>query len=348
VLLANAAHLRRTRRQPGPPPRLPRVSVLIPARDEAENIARLIPSLLAQAYPDFEVIVYDDDSTDGTGRIAGELGGDRVTVVRGEGPPAGWVGKVHALHQAAQRASGEILLFLDADAELRHRDALRSLVARWLLAEGASGGRGGVVTGLPRLAGGGELLVSLVPFALNIGLPMALVPRTRLASLASLNGQCWMIGAEAYRAHEPHAAMPDEVLEDVMIGRYLKRRGMRLELHDLGEEVCVHMYEDHGAAWAGFRKNVYLLQSGTVAGFLAIQGVFLMAFIAAPLLSGWLLFSAWLMKAVSDRLAGFDWQVPAMAPLSLLMGAVLPFDSAVSHWRGRVAWKGRNVGAAAP
>jgi len=342
VLGVNAVHLMRSRRAPARIAHEPTVSVLIPARDEAHNIGRLLESLRTQSYPDFEVIVYDDASTDGTGDIARSFDDDRVRVLEGHGPPQGWVGKVHALFQATREARGNVYLFLDADTELSDERALARLVARWQAVDSASD-RGGVLSGLPRLQGGGQLLVSLVPFALNIGLPMPLIPRTKNAGLSSLNGQCWVIGAETYHREEPHAAMPAEVLEDVRIGQLLKRRGCRIELVDLRGEVSVRMYADHREAWRGFRKNVYLLQGGTPIRSLTIQALFAIVFVWGPLRRRSLLVSTWGLKAVSDVASGLSWRVALLAPLSLLSGVLLSIDSAVSHWRRRVEWKERAV-----
>ncbi len=345
VLLANLVFLRRTRRARTAPDAWPAVSVLIPARNEAENLRRLLPSLLAQDYPRFEVVVMDDGSEDDTGAVIAGFGerDERVRGIRGEGPPPGWVGKVHALYRATRAATGDVFCFLDADAALADPGALRRLVARWAEVEAEGDGAGAALTGLPRLRGGGKLLVSLVPLAVVSALPLALIPRTRAASLGSLNGQCWLVGAGTYREHEPHGALPAEVLEDVKIGRYLKRRGVRLALVDLRREATVWMYGSLGEAWRGFRKNAYLLQGGRPTSFLLVHGLYVLVWIVGPVLSPWLLASAWGLKATSDRAAGFPLWVSALAPASILLSALLPLDSAVSHWTGRVRWKGRAV-----
>lgn len=345
VFLAN---LVTHRRRPAPPRRgSRRISVLIPARNEAANLRRLLPSLLAQDYPETEIIVYDDGSTDGTGMVARSYEG--VRVIRGEGPPEGWLGKNHALYQATRQATGEVLLFLDADAELVDSGALGRLVARWDLAEARSGGRGGVLSGSPQWTGGGMLLVSLVPFAQWTALPMALIPRTRIAKLSALNGQVWMISAEAYRRERPHEALRDAVLEDVEIGRLMKRRGLRLELADMGGEVRVAMYGSHREAWLGFRKNVYLLQGGTPAAFAALHGAYAWMYVFGPLrYAPRLLLSGWALKALSDRRMRLPRWISAVAPLSILLSVLLPLDSAMSHWTGRVRWKGRSVGRHRP
>jgi glycosyltransferase involved in cell wall biosynthesis len=112
----------------------PRVSVVM-ARDEARDIAAAVASRLADDYPDLELILVDDRSADGTGRIAAEAaGGDgRFAAVRVDDLPAGWLGKVHALHCGARRATGEWLLFSDGDVTVGP-GMLRQAIA-WCMAE---------------------------------------------------------------------------------------------------------------------------------------------------------------------------------------------------------------------
>ena len=345
IFAANLLHLRRARSERAVPELWPRVSVLIPARNEAENLLRLLPTLARQDYPHFEVLVYDDGSEDGTWSVIERADGP-VRGLRGEGPPPGWVGKVHALYQATRTADGDVYLFLDADAALCDEHALRRLVERFAATDRKAGPSGGVLSGLLRLRGGGSLLTSLIPFALMTALPLTLIPRTKTPALAALNGQCWLIRADAYHRHEPHAALSDEVLEDVEIGRFLKGRGMRLALRDLQGEADVWMYRSLAEAWAGFRKNAYLLQGGTPLRFAAAQAVFWTLFLLPPLVSPWFLLSLYALKAGSDTVGRFPLGVRLLAPLSLLLGGLLPIDSAVSHWTGRVRWKGRKVGQA--
>lgn len=320
---------------PSPPPRL---SILIPARNEAENLRRLLPSLLQQDYPDIEIIVYDDGSHDDTWAVLQAHEAPHLKALRGEGPPPGWVGKVHALYQATRAATGDSYLFLDADAALTDAGALRRLAARFAALPPDS-----VLTGLPRLLGRGHLLVSLVPNAILTGLPWPLVRRIALPSLGALNGQCWMIDAEHYHRFEPHEALPNEVLEDVQIGRYLKRNGLVPTLVDVQREVAIHMYAGMGAAWRGFRKNAYLILGGSPWAFGPLFIGFGLTYVIAPFLGVGLLASAYGLKAVTDRRAGFPLWVSLLAPVSYLLGSILQLDSALHHWTGRVAWKGRSV-----
>ena len=340
ILLGNLVYLRR--QQPSSRDSLPSLSICIPARNEAENLRRLLPSLHAQDYPELEIFVWDDGSDDETWDVLQAADDPRLTPLRGPDPPADWVGKVHALYQCTRRASGDCYLFLDADTELLRPDALRRLMA-WHADTSTS-----VSSGFPDLRGGALLLVSLVPHAILQSLPWPLVTRTRLPSLSALNGQCWLIDSAVYHAHEPHAEMKDAVLEDVAIGRYLKQQGYAPTLLDVQDVVAVYMYESHGAAWRGFRKNAYLLLGGTVPRFLLTYGGFVLIWLVAPLLSLWFLASLYGFKLVTDRASGMPLYISLLAPVSYLLGLALQLDSALHHWTDRVTWKGRSVPSSSP
>lgn len=338
ILLANFFYVRRGRRRVVPA-RYPAVSILVPARNEEENLRRLLPSLLAQDYPDFEVVVYDDGSEDETWAVLQAASDARVKAVQGSGPPPGWVGKVHALYQATRRATGALYLFLDADTELLDPSALRRLIERFLALPSHS-----VMTGLVDLRGGGLLLVSLVPHAILSTLPWPLVRPLPFSSLGAVNGQCWLIKAEDYRRFEPHLNLKNEVLEDIKIGRYLKGKGLTPVLLDLQQEVAAYLYRDHAEAWRGFRKNAYLIMSGKPLSFVALAVNFFLTYLLAPFVWPWFLLSIYLLKATTDRWSGFPLWVTLLAPFSFLLSPILQFDSAFHHWTGRVSWKGRRVG----
>jgi GT2 family glycosyltransferase len=335
ILFGNLVYLHR--QESSTPDRLPSLSVCIPARNEAENLRRLLPTLRDQDYPELEILIWDDGSEDETWDVLTNTEVPRLTPLRGSDPPPDWVGKVHALYQCTRRASGECYFFLDADAELRSPDALEQLVSRHLNSPTR------LSSGFPKLTGSALLLVSLVPHALLSSLPWPLVPRTRMAGLSALNGQCWLIDSDAYHAHEPHAQVKDAVLEDVAIGRYLKKKGLPPTLLDVQDVIAVHMYDAFGAAWRGFRKNAYLLLGGTLPQFLFMYSGFVLCWLVAPLLSLWFLVSLYGLKIVTDRASGMPLLVSALAPLTYLLALALQLDSAIHHWRDQVRWKGRSV-----
>jgi glycosyltransferase involved in cell wall biosynthesis len=337
VLAANLWYLFR-RRRPPPSSLLPSVSVVIPARNEALNLRRLLPSLVSQRGVDLEVIVYDDVSDDGTSEVATSIGDDRLVVIRGEGPPTGWVGKVHALYQGARVATRDVLLFLDADTKLTDDDALARIARRFVALPVP-----GVLTAIPRFRSGGALLVSAIPYALLMTLPLALVPVFKSRRVAAMNGQCWMISRAEYLHHEPHLRHAGEVLEDVRIGRYLAERGVVPFFANLQGELEVWMYETFADAWRGFRKNAYLLLGGSVAPFALFFACYAAMFLVAPFISPWFLVPAYATKILSDRFARFPVWVSALAPASFVLWAALQLDSAFAHQRGSVKWKGREV-----
>ncbi len=339
VLLGlNWLYLRSARRIDFKNERVPRLSVLIPARNEQENLRRLLPSLAAQSYPNLEVIIYDDASEDDTWQVIKQLGDPRVRALRGSGPPEGWMGKPHALYQAAKEATGDRLLFLDADAKLLHRGALRSMIA---LHEGLPANA--ALTGLTKLRGAGGLLVSLVPNAILVGLPWFLVRYIPWSALSAVNGQCWMIDARTYRDLEPHEAVKNEILEDVMIGRYLKSQGVIPYLRDVQQDTAVYMYRSFADAWLGFRKNAYLILGGTPLSFAALFTLFGLTFVWAPFFGWWLLITIFAFKILTDRIAGFGWTISLLAPVSYFLGWIQQLDSAIHHLIGRLSWKGRKV-----
>ena len=340
ITVGNLAYLRR--QESAPPDEWPSLSVCIPARNEADNLRRLLPTLRAQTYPELEILVWDDGSEDDTWEVLSAADAPRLTPLRGDDPPSTWVGKVHALYQCTRRASGECYLFLDADAELRRPDALKQLVARHRASSTP------LSSGFPRLTGGALLLVSLVPHTILSSLPWPLVTRTASPALSALNGQCWLIDRAAYHAHEPHAAVKSAVLEDVAIGRYLKQQGVPPTLLDVQDVLSIHMYTDYASAWRGFRKNAYLLLGGTLPQFLLMYSGFLLCWLVAPLLSVWFLVSLYGLKLVTDRASGMPLYVSLLAPLSYLLALVLQFDSALHHWTDRVHWKGRAVPSSSP
>lgn len=343
VFLSNIFYLRRKRYRKSNPDAAVKnlfVSILIPARNEAENLRRLIPSILSQSHESFEIIVYDDASEDDTSQVVQDFADPRIQLLRGSGPPEGWAGKVNALYQAASRAKGNAYLFLDADVLLTGNNALSRICACFQHMPAQS-----VLTAMPAYCGKGLLLVSLVANSLLAAIPWWLVRYLPFSSLSALNGQCWMIDAEIYKRFQPHAEVANAVLEDVMIGRYLKKQGIIPELIDLQEEVAVFMYHTFSDAWQGFRKNVYLLMGGRPISFMLFFIFFALIFVIPAFVDPALLLPVFFNKFLSDQRSGFSPAISVITPLCYLLGSTLQVDSAMSHFTGKVAWKGRAVAA---
>lgn len=313
----------------------PRMSILIPARNEEQNLPRLLDSLSRQTWSDMEVLVYDDGSEDGTWDVIRSR--RNVTGVRGTGPPEGWYGKVHALNVLSERAGGDVFLFLDADTELRDERALERLVRRF------EAGGGGLATGITRIRGKGHLLVSVIGFTILGSIPWWMGRRLPSRHMAAVNGQCWMIDAGLYERHRPHRAVRAEVLEDVMIGRYMYSRGVRPRLLNAQREVDVHMYTSFSDAWLGFRKNAYAMVGGTPASAFPLWTAYTTLYVVLPLTFAPALIASVLLKVMADRYLGVSPLISLAAPLSFVLAAVLILDSAVSTESGTARWKGRRL-----
>ncbi len=232
----------------------PSLSVVIPARDEARALPRTLRTLLAQDVPGLEVVVVDDRSTDGTGAVAAEAArrDPRVRVVTVEELPGGWLGKTHALQRGAEAATGDWLLFTDADVRFAPGALGRSLAY-------ALDRRLDHLVVLPRLEARGALLSSFVAafgllFSVHTRPWRACDPR----STASIGiGAFALLRAEAYRQAGGHVAIRLRPDDDLALGRLIKGAGLRQEAVFGAEDVAVQWYPDLGSALRGLNKNAF-------------------------------------------------------------------------------------------
>lgn len=230
---------------------LPRVSVLIPARDEAAVIAETLQRLIAQEYPDFEIIVLDDNSADHTAELACAAMGP-VTVVAGEPLPPDWVGKNWACQQLALYAAGEILLFTDADVIWRP-GALHALVTEMQRT------RADLLTIWPTQVTRTwpeRLTVPLISLVVLGYLPVWAVHHIPVGGFAAANGQCMAWRRDAYRRVGGHESVRGTVLEDVALARRVKAFGLRLRMADGNNLVACQMYTGWSSVRRGFAKNI--------------------------------------------------------------------------------------------
>ncbi len=233
--------------------KFPRVSILVPARNEAANIEACVVSLLAQDYPDFEVIILDDQSTDETPNILSLLkqANDHLTILSGTPRPEGWLGKHWACHQLAQTATGEVILFTDADT--RHTpDMLRDSVSA-LVAESAD-----LVTAFPReevITWGERLLVPVIGWGIFTFIPIRLVQKMRLTALSITIGQFMLFRRNAYDAIGGYEAVRNELVDDVSLGRNIISSGLEWRFLDGTHHVTCRMYRNFWDAVGGFQQE---------------------------------------------------------------------------------------------
>jgi len=252
--LLNLALVPRLKRGATPASR-PLVSIIIPARDEAHVIGQTVRALLVSTYDHFELIVIDDRSADGTGDVVRAIDDPRLTVIAGEGPPAGWLGKPWALHEGSLRARGELLLFVDADI-LYQPDALGAALA-WM--EQASRD---MITLLPDIRMHGfwdhVAMPNLAMFLFTLS-PAWLANRTSLPILAIGGGTGNLVRRDAYDAAGGHEALKDAVVDDVALGRLIRRSGRATAGVRAEKFVSVHMYDGLRGIVEGFTKNGFAI-----------------------------------------------------------------------------------------
>lgn len=229
------------------------VSVLIPARNEEQNIGRLLEDLLNQEYKKLEILVYDDMSDDRTAEVVARyLAGDaRIRLLKGRALPEGWLGKNHACHQLSLEARGRFFLFVDADVSL-HPSALASAI-RYLKESNLD-----ALSVFPTqlmLTRGERAVVPLMFWVLLTLLPLRLVARSRFSSLAAANGQFFLHRADHYQRFHWHQRFRRHRVEDVAIARALKKQGLRLATLLGNRLVNCRMYEGYTQALQGFAKN---------------------------------------------------------------------------------------------
>jgi chlorobactene glucosyltransferase len=313
-----------------PPPGGPLISVLVPARNEERNIRRCVEAILAQDYPNFQVLVLDDRSTDSTSAILTELSAhdSRLVILAGRELPAGWAGKPHALHQAADSANGEWLLFLDADTFL-HPNALSAALAA------AKKSQAGLYTVMTEQTLGSfweKAVMPLVFTALSVGFSPRKVndPTTRDAIA---NGQFIFIHREVYDAIGGHEAVKDQIVEDKALSEKVKWGGHRLVVADGREIAQTRMYTDLPSMWEGWTKNIYLgLSDHPGLLWLGAFGATL-ALMAALVLPAWPIFGlAWYAN-------GGGWMALTVTLEALLVWAYILFERVrVNRGMGISAW----------
>lgn len=340
---------------PEPPPL---ISILVPARDEESDIGTCLGSLRRQDYPNFEILVLDDSSSDNTAAVVEQIAAvdPRVRLLRGKPLLRGWAGKPFACHQLAQQAQGTWLLFTDADTQ--HAPHMLSQVLATAVRSNAA-----LVSGFPyqRTTSIWQkiMLPILLYFALIALMPLWWLQRSRRALASVAIGQFLFFSAREYRSIGGHEAVKSRVLEDVWLGIEMARHGYRQLTLDLSRLVCCHMYRDLGTMWDGIARWLYMVASVSVilfVGLIALVSLLLLApflfllyglFIAQPAF-GWQMLVAIQVGILflARFLVGRRFSQPTISALLHPLGMIFLLLMAVYATyryllRSGVKWKGR-------
>ncbi|MBI3933578.1 MAG: glycosyltransferase [Acidobacteria bacterium] len=245
------------------PRQRPRVSILIPARNEAKILAVTLPNILAQDYDDYEAILVDDASTDGTGELAERLAlshPGRLRVLRVTELPPGWVGKTHALHQGFEAANGEWVLATDADIVF-HPKALRA--GLWL-AEREQADLVSIYAFLECLSFWEKVLLPGFGLLLSAIFPVRKINNPR-SSVALASGGYILMRRSVWAGLGGYAAIRSEMIDDLNTARLVKHSGRRIYVAATRDLVRTRMYSSFRGIWEGLRKNAFAAHRYSVA-----------------------------------------------------------------------------------
>ncbi len=286
----NVFSLRSLSRSRAPEPnRWPRVSIVMAARDEARAVGPAVASRLADDYPDLELILVDDRSSDGTGDIAAAAanGDARFSIVRVDELPAGWLGKVHALHRGTERATGEWLLFSDGDVTVK-RGALRRAIAH-CLAEDVD-----MLALVPAFHNGG-VFIDAVWAVFMRGLAVIVNPRAvrnPRSKVAMGSGAFNLVRRETFERTPGFGHLRLETGDDVALGMMVKSAGGRVEMIDGRDWASVAIYHSVPELVRGIEKNgsttAALAFPLVVAAFACLWAIVSAPFVALVVGPGWL------------------------------------------------------------
>lgn len=358
IAVSNLFFFKRMRGEPAERTETPRASILVPARNEEGSVAECLEALLAQDYPDFEVILLDDGSTDRTCEIAASLAvsDGRLRVVKGGPLPEGWNGKNWACWQLAELSEGELIFFTDADT-LHSPGALSAGVGELL------GGDIDFLSAFPRevLRSPSEVFsIPILAFSLMCFMPLGLAFRLRSPSLSSAIGQYMLFRRSSYMAMGGHSSIRDSVLDDFDLAGRTKACGYRWRLVDGSEYSRCRMYHDYREVLGGLGKNLFAVFGCHVALFIFVWCWMALAFLSPPILlilgaagvsfSTGVLVSAAINIALSLALwsvvvARFrlPWYLVPFYPVSIANWVLLSFASLFMNLSGRSSWKGRRL-----
>jgi chlorobactene glucosyltransferase len=334
----------------GTPLSFPKISVLIPLRNEEKNIDVLLPALLSTEYPEIEFILLDDQSIDSTlQKIKNySIHDSRIKIITGKTLAEGWTGKNYACHQLAKQATGNYYLFMDADV-IPSANAISATIST-LISHKLD-----FLTVFPKQIMPTALEKEIIPwidFFLYTFLPISFITWFKSPFLTAANGQWMFFKKEAYEKIGGHEKVKNTIVEDIALARNINKSGLKMRLFTGGNLIQCRMYLDASALRAGFSKNVY-----AAAGYSSLN---LIVFLS-------ILFTLFVMPWIGIFF-NLKWVIPLSIILLIKLSLGLKFKHPLLHtlflhpisfikaleiclyslqvWKNKtVQWKGRNLNA---
>ncbi|SES10689.1 glycosyltransferase [Pedobacter rhizosphaerae] len=324
-----------------------KVSILIPARNEEDDILALLRSIQKQDYQNYEVIVLDDDSEDSTYTLVANFCKDNLAfrIVKGKPLPKDWLGKNYACKQLADLATGKYLLFVDAD-ETIERGLINALINRMEI------GRLSLLsifTQQRTISLGEKLTVPLMHFILLNLLPLRLVKLSKNPAFAAASGQCMFFDAENYHLNQWHERVKLKVVEDVEIMKQVKFEKFNAEALLANGLIHCRMYKNLDQSLRGFSKNLLagfgnnilillIYQLLVTVGPLILIFNFNISLLVLPITL--IVLSRIMISYLSGQSVGMNL---LLHPLQMVFFFIISLLSIKKHLFKTSTWKGRTI-----
>jgi glycosyltransferase involved in cell wall biosynthesis len=230
------------------------ISVLIPARNEENNIGNILNDLIHQNYRNIEIIIFNDQSDDQTAQIVNKFVSidNRISLINSNGLPEGWLGKNYACSSLSSKAKGNYYLFMDADVRISG-DIILDAIS---YSEHYSLGLLSIFPKQIIQSRGEKATVPNMNYILLSLLPLILVRKSKNPAFAAANGQFMFFNAQQYKSLLPHERMKDNKVEDIAIAKFYKKNNIPVSCLVGNDEIRCRMYFDFVGAVNGFSKNV--------------------------------------------------------------------------------------------
>ena len=324
----------------------PLVSVLIPARNEEDNIAECIKSILNQSYKNIEIIVCDDNSTDNTESEVLQFDSYKIKLIKGEELRKGWLGKNWACYQLSKQANGDHLLFIDADVRITANAveyAMGTMQKNNIKMLSCFSTQ-------KIISFGERLIVPLVNWLLLTFLPLKKVLTSKNEKFAAANGQFILFERKKYFEIGGHEAVRNNIVEDMEFARILKSKGEKI-ITLLGNNIVnCRMYKSFGESVKGFSKNFYPGFKTNSAAFLFLITLLFMSFVLPFVLAFQNYFylvhviiiisMRILLSLMSNQNVSFNL---LLHPLQMVMMFLIGVNSIYTNLTKKAEWKGRQV-----
>ena len=326
--------------QASSPLKFPKVSLLIPVRNEAYQLSDLMSVLLELDYPQLEIIFLDDESQDETLSFLQNQNPEKIKVFSGKPLPKGWAGKPWACHQLAQLANGEILIFCDADVRPSSQAILKSVSHMEKFEVD-------ILTALPFQEMKTLWEKAIIPFVMHLPI-LSLVPlkfsfRLKSPVWVVANGQWLAFSRRSYEAIQGHEGVKNSFLEDMELARNAVRKSFRVLPVIASQQIRVRMYQNRSQLIEGFTKNLYLL-CGKRSPALGILFFFWTLIYLGPLWVGeWIaLILLIALRVIAAQVFKASWRTLLLHPL----GALGFLGLMIRSWffwvvKKQVSWRGR-------